>query len=83
MQSWDKQVLSHVNNVCNIYQNDILVGRGVLILNIDLEHGRIIFRKENGEGPQVTIWGGAIRIEDTRNYKMGKSEYEEKYQECL
>lgn len=76
VQSWDKMVLNHVNNDVNIYQNGELVGAGVRIINIDLINGRIVARKDKGEGPQMTIWGGAIVIQDLENYRPGKSEYE-------
>ena len=76
MQSWERQILGHVNRVVNLYQDGDLVGRNVLIINIDLINGRIVYRKDEGEGEQVTAWGGSIRIEDVRNYRPGKSEYE-------
>ena len=74
--SWDKMILNHVNHDVNIYQDGKLVGGGVRIINIDLVNGRIIVRKDRGEGPQMTIWGGAILIKDLKNYRPGKSEYE-------
>lgn len=73
--SWDKMILNHVNNDVNIYQNGDLVGNNVRIINIDLVNGRIVARKDCGEGPQLTIWGGAIVIVDIENYRPGKSEY--------
>lgn len=76
VQSWDKMILNHVNNDVNIYQNGELVGAGVRIINIDLVNGRIVAREDKGEGPQLTIWGGAIVIKDLVNYRPGKSEYE-------
>ena len=74
--SWDKMILNHVNHDVNIYQNGKLVGRQVRIINIDLVNGRIIAREDRGEGPQITIWGGAILIKDMENYRPGKTEYE-------
>ena len=76
VQSWDKQILGHVNRVVALYQNGELVEPFALIINIDLEHGRIVYRLNRGEGPQGTIWGGAIRIQDVENYRPGKTEYE-------
>ena len=76
VSSWDKMILNHVNNDVNIYQNGELVGRNVRIINIDLVNGRIVAREDKGEGPQLTIWGGAILIKDLANYRPGKSEYE-------
>jgi len=76
VSSWDKMILNHVNNDVNIYQNGELVGRNVRIINIDLVNGRIVAREDKGEGPQLTIWGGAILIKDITNYRPGKSEYE-------
>lgn len=76
MQSWERQILAHVNRVVTLYQDGDVVAINALIINIDLENGRIVYRKEEGEGPQVTLWGGSIRIEDKHNYRPGKSEYE-------
>jgi hypothetical protein len=76
MESWNRQILQHVNNDVNIYQDGNVVGSGVRIINIDLEHGRIVARKDKGEGPQITVWGGSIVIVDLENYRPGKSEYE-------
>lgn len=76
MQSWDKQILQHVNNIVHIYHEGKLVAENALIINIDLVNGRVVYRKDEGEGHQVTIMGGSIRIEDTKNYRPGKSEYE-------
>lgn len=76
MQSWERQILGHVNRIVHLYQNGDLVARNALIINIDLINGRIVYRRDKGEGEQGTIWGGAIRIEDVMNYRPGKSEYE-------
>lgn len=76
VQSWDKMILNHVNHDVNLYQNGELVGAGVRIINIDLVNGRIVARQDRGEGPQITIWGGAIVIRDLENYRPGKTEYE-------
>jgi len=76
VSSWDKMILNHVNNDVNIYQNGELVGNNVRIINIDLVNGRIIARKDKGEGPQLTVWGGAIVIVDLENYRPGRTEYE-------
>ena len=73
--SWDKMILNHVNNDVNIFQNGELVGAGVRIINIDLVNGRIVARKDRGEGPQMTIWGGAIVIVDLENVRPGFTEY--------
>jgi hypothetical protein len=75
VSSWDKMILNHVNNDVNIYQNGELVGAGVRIINIDLVNGRIVARKDRGEGPQMTIWGGAIVITDLENVRPGFTEY--------
>ena len=75
VSSWDKMILNHVNHDVNIFQDGELVGLGVRIINIDLVNGRIVARKDFGEGPQITIWGGAIVIADLENYRPGKSEY--------
>ena len=58
VSSWDKMILNHVNNDVLIYQDGDLVGNNVRIINIDLVNGRIVAREEQGEGPQITIWGG-------------------------
>lgn len=76
VSSWDKMVLNHVNRDVNIYQDGELVGAGVRIINIDLINGRIVARQDKGEGPQITIWGGAIVIRDLENYRPGRTEYE-------
>jgi len=75
VSSWDKMILNHVNNDVNIYQNGDLVASNVRIINIDLVNGRIVAREEKGEGPQLTIWGGAIVIKDLENYRPGFTEY--------
>lgn len=75
VSSWDKMILNHVNRDVFIYQNGELVGNNVRIINIDLVNGRIVAREDQGEGPQMTIWGGAIVIKDIENYRPGKTEY--------
>ena len=75
VSSWDKMILNHVNRDVFIYQNGELVGNNVRIINIDLVNGRIVAREDRGEGPQMTIWGGAIVIKDLENYRPGKTEY--------
>ncbi len=75
MNSWDKMLLGHVNRVVTLYQNGEVVALDALIINIDLINGRIIYRQDKGEGIQATIFGGAIRIEDSMNYRPGKTEY--------
>jgi len=75
VSSWDKMILNHVNRDVHIFQNGELVGEFVRIINIDLINGRIVAREDFGEGPQITIWGGAILIKDIENYRPGKTEY--------
>lgn len=75
VSSWDKMILNHVNRDVHIFQNGELVGEFVRIINIDLVNGRIVAREDMGEGPQITIWGGAILIKDIENYRPGKTEY--------
>ena len=75
VSSWDKMILNHVNNDVLIYQDGDLVGNNVRIINIDLVNGRIVAREEQGEGPQITIWGGSIVIKDLKNYRPGFTEY--------
>ena len=75
VKTWDKLVLSHINRDCNIFQDGKLIAEDARVINIDLDNNRIIVRKERGEGVQVTIIGGAIVIEDTRNYRPGFTEY--------
>ena len=75
VSSWDKMIVNHVNNDVNIYQDGQLIGKGLRIINIDLINGRIVAREDFGEGPQVTIWGGAIVIKDLKNYRPGFTEY--------
>lgn len=70
-------ILNHVNRDVDIYQDGELVGHNVRIINIDLVNGRIVAREDRGEGPQLTVWGGAILIKDLENYRPGKSEYEQ------
>ena len=79
VSSWDKMVLNHVNRDVTIYQNGVMVAKDARVINIDLVGERIILRKDKGEGAQITIWGGAIVIYDSENYRPGKSEYERLY----
>lgn len=75
VKSWDKMILNHVNHDVNIIQDGQVIVENARVINIDLINGRIVVRKDKGEGPQVTIWGGSIVIEDIMNYKPGYSEY--------
>lgn len=81
VSSWDKMVLNHVNRDVTIYQNGVMVAKDARVINIDLIGKRIILRKDRGEGAQITIWGGAIVIYDTENYRPGKTEYESLHSE--
>ena len=75
VNSWSKMILNHINNDVNIFQDGKLIAEDARVINIDLDNNRIIIRKERGEGVQVTIIGGAIVIEDVKNYRPGFTEY--------
>jgi hypothetical protein len=75
VSSWSKMILNHINNDVNIFQDGKLIAENARVINIDLDNNRIIVRKEQGEGVQITIIGGAIVIEDVKNYRPGRSEY--------
>lgn len=74
-KSWNKMILSHINRDVNVYQDGNIIVQDARVINIDLVNGRIILRKDRGEGVQVTIFGGSIVIEDVENYKPGYTEY--------
>lgn len=73
-ESWNKQVLVHINRCANVWQDGRLVGENLLILNIDLSDKKVVFRENAGDGPEGFVWGGGIILKDIRNYKPGKSE---------
>lgn len=79
VSSWDKLVLNHVNRDVTVYQDGRLVAENARVINVDLVGERIILRKDRGEGPQITVWGGSIVIEDSENYRPGQTEYENKF----
>ena len=83
MRSWEKQILGHVNKICNVKVNGELY-RDILITNIDLERNHIIGRKYHGEGQFITFFNVQnIVISDTENRRPGKGEWDKIAEEVL
>jgi hypothetical protein len=75
MQSWEKQVLGHVNNVVDINMDGNWI-LDVLVINIDLDRRNIVVRKDEGNGPFMTLFNVSnILIKDKENRRPGKNEW--------
>jgi hypothetical protein len=75
IKSWEKQILGHVNQICNIRMGDA-VHSNILIINIDLDRRNIIGRLDKGNGPFISFLNVEnFVINDVRNRRPGKDEF--------
>lgn len=75
MSSWDKQLLGHVNQICNIRMGSDVMSN-ILIINIDLDKRNIIGRLDKGNGPFISFLNVSnFVINDVRNRRPGRDEH--------
>lgn len=75
IKSWEKQILGHVNQICNIRIGDA-VHSNILVINIDLDRRNIIGRLDKGNGPFVSFLNVEnIVIVDAMNRRPGRDEH--------